>query len=110
MAILPMKRIHIYALLKDQRSILSKLQQLGSVHIENLSEDEFFVKKSTIDDLVKTEREMAMVDEAIEVLDSYDPEKLHYLIPLKAGRNLHWLSMKFWRKNKGNLKKQLSAL
>lgn len=88
MAILPMKRIHIYALLKDQRSILSKLQQLGSVHIENLSEDEFFVKKSTIDDLVKTEREMAMVDEAIEVLDSYDPEKTSLFDSLKGRQEL----------------------
>lgn len=88
MAILPMKRIHIYALLKDQRSILSKLQQLGSVHIENLSEDEFFVKKSTIDDLVKTEREMVMVDEAIEVLDSYDPEKTSLFDSLKGRQEL----------------------
>ena len=44
MAILPMKRIHIYALLKDRKSILELLQRFGAVQLADLEEDELFIK------------------------------------------------------------------
>jgi len=79
MAILPIKHIHIYALLKDGKAILKKIQQLGSVHLNNLKEDDFFIKESTIEDLVNIEREMALVDESLEILRSYAPENTSFL-------------------------------
>ena len=64
MAILPMKRISIYALLKDRNPILKLLQQLGSVQLDNLREDEFFLKNDTTKNLSDVERQMAIVEEA----------------------------------------------
>jgi V/A-type H+-transporting ATPase subunit I len=88
MAILPMKRIHIYALLKDRKQILKRLQQLGSVQLDNLQEDEFFIKIDTTADLPKTEREMAMVNEALSILDSHVPENQSILSSLNGRQEL----------------------
>jgi V/A-type H+-transporting ATPase subunit I len=88
MAILPMKRVDIYALLKDRKLILNKLQQLGSVQLDNLQEDECFVKNDITEDLSIIEREIAMVDEALRILDSHVPEKKSILNSLKGRQEL----------------------
>jgi len=87
MAILPMKRIHIYALLKDRRPILEMLQRFGTVQIEDdLKEDGVFLKKDVSDAKQNTERDLTLVGEALEVLESYVPEPKSLLDALK-GKN-----------------------
>jgi len=88
MAILPMKRIHIYALLKDRKPILEALQQFGSVQVNNLQADEFFIKNDISEDLTNAEHNMAMVDEALTILETYAPEDKSLLDSLKGRQEL----------------------
>jgi V/A-type H+-transporting ATPase subunit I len=87
MAILPMKCINIYALLKDRKQILELLQRSGTVQVENnLREDELFEKKDLTEEKSKLESEMKIVLEAISILNYHSPEEKSMLASLK-GRN-----------------------
>ncbi|HCS75606.1 MAG TPA: V-type ATP synthase subunit I [Clostridiales bacterium] len=89
MAILPMKRIHIYALLEDRKQILELLQQFGTVQVEDdLQEDEFFLKKDLTDEKLKLDRDITMVSEALAVLNDYAPEEKSMFDSLKGKQEL----------------------
>ena len=88
MAILPMKRIHIYALSGDRRPILEALQQFGSVQVNNLQADDYFIKKDITEDLTEVERDMAKAEEALSILESYSPENKSVLESLRGRQEL----------------------
>jgi V/A-type H+-transporting ATPase subunit I len=88
MAILPMKRIHIYALLKDRKSILELLQRFGAVQLADLEEDELFIKNDITDSKMQTERDLALAEEALAILASHVPEQTSILDSLKGKREI----------------------
>ncbi|HHY83195.1 MAG TPA: V-type ATP synthase subunit I [Clostridiales bacterium] len=89
MAILPMKRIHIYALLKDRKRIMEMLQRFGTVQIEdNLEEDEIFLKKDISGEKQKVERDLTLVSQALDILESHVPEPKSILDTLNGRREL----------------------
>lgn len=89
MAILPMKRIHIYALLKERVEILELLQRFGTVQVEdNLQEDELFEKNDLTEEKSAIDRDMSMVSEAISILNHHSPEDKSMLDSLKGKQEL----------------------
>jgi V/A-type H+-transporting ATPase subunit I len=88
MAILPMKCIHIYALLKDRKSILELLQRFGAVQLADLEEDELFIKNDITDSKMQTERDLALAEEALAILASHVPEQTSILDSLKGKREI----------------------
>ena len=76
MAVLKMQRISICALKKDRKAILEKLQSLGVVEINHvIEEDEDFKKMDTAGQKAGFEKASALAEQAIGILDKYDPEK-----------------------------------
>ena len=74
--------------MKDRKPILKLLQQLGSVQLDNLREDEFFLKNDTTKNLSDVERQMAIVEEALKILDAHVPENKSMLDSLKGRQEL----------------------
>jgi V/A-type H+-transporting ATPase subunit I len=89
MAVLPMKRIQIYGLKKDRRSILDILQRKGVVQIQDSSDqDSVFQKTDTTSEKMQLEKKIAAIEEALEVLDSRVPEKKSMLDSLNGRQEL----------------------
>lgn len=89
MAILPMKCIHIYALLKDRVQILELLQRFGTVQVENnLQEDELFEKNDLTVEKSDIARDIELVSEAISILNYHAPEEKSMLDSLRGKQEL----------------------
>lgn len=76
MAVLQMQRISICALKKNRKQILETLQQRGVVEISDISpQDSVFTKTDTSQAKAQFERNIAVANSALEVLDTYEPPK-----------------------------------
>ncbi len=76
MAVLKMQRITICALKKNRKAILEKLQILGVLEVNHiLDEDEDFRKMDTAERKTGFEKAAAAVDQALDILEQYAPEK-----------------------------------
>ena len=76
MAVLKMQRITICALKKNRKAILEKLQSLGVLEVNHiLDEDEDFRKMDTAERKTGFEKAAAAVDQALDILEQYAPEK-----------------------------------
>lgn len=76
MAVLKMQRITICALKKNRKAILEKLQSLGVLEVNHiLDEDEDFRKMDTTERKQGFEKAASSVDQALEILEQYAPEK-----------------------------------
>lgn len=88
MAVLQMQRISICALKLNRKAILERLQELGWLEINlDLEEEEIFEKMDTAGARNAFQKRMHLADRALEVLDSFAPEKSPLLAGL-AGRPL----------------------
>lgn len=85
MAVLPMKSIYIYALQEDRKKIMDIIQRRGAVHInQNLEEDDHFQKLDISTEKSNLERQRAVVEEALDILESRRPEEKSMLDILKG--------------------------
>ncbi|XME02339.1 V-type ATP synthase subunit I [Lachnospiraceae bacterium C1.1] len=79
MAVLPMKRVMILGLRKDRKAILESLQRLQTVEFEKDSalpaDDPVFSFKDTSDAKALFEKNGALAASALEILNTYSPEK-----------------------------------
>jgi V/A-type H+-transporting ATPase subunit I len=85
MAVLQMQKISIYALKKDRKKLLEFLQRRGVVEINNLlPEDAVFKRNDVSEAMQNIEKNISLAKDAIDILDSYVPDKKPSLIALKG--------------------------
>ncbi|MCI8599732.1 MAG: V-type ATP synthase subunit I [Lachnospiraceae bacterium] len=85
MAVLQMQRISICALKENRKQILELLQQEGVVELDmDMEEDEVFRKSDTISSRGIFEKNAATLDHALEILQTYVPEKKGMLSSLEG--------------------------
>ena len=76
MAVLQMQRISIFALKKDRKAILEKIQSMGIMEMSQVAEDEDgFEKMDTISARQSFEKKASLSESALDILDAYAPEK-----------------------------------
>ena len=85
MAVMQMQRISICALKENRKAILEKLQALGVMEIDTtVLQDEDLQKMDTSSSRQVFEKQAVMADHALEVLDTYAPEKKSMLSSLEG--------------------------
>ncbi len=85
MAVMQMQRISICALKENRKAILEKLQALGVMEIDTtVLADEDLQKMDTSSSRQVFEKQAVMADQALEVLDTYAPEKKSMLASLEG--------------------------
>lgn len=85
MAVLQMQRISICALKKDRKAILEKVQSMGVMEINCIAnDDEAFEKMDTMNARLSFEKKAQLADQALAVLDTYDPVKTSMLSGLEG--------------------------
>lgn len=88
MAVLQMQRISICALKKDRKAILKKLQSMGVIEMNQImDEDADFQKMDTQSDRVGFEKKAQLSEHALDILNTYAPEK-HSLLSSLEGKPL----------------------
>ncbi|MDY5577854.1 MAG: V-type ATP synthase subunit I [Lachnospiraceae bacterium] len=88
MSVLEMQKIHLCAMKKNRKYILEMLQAMGVVEVISEQEDtEGFEKMDTSAQKSQFEKTAALVDQALEYLQKYVPEKKGMLSSL-AGRDI----------------------
>ncbi len=87
MAVLPMKRISLCAAKSDRKAILETIQRSGVMEV-SIEEDVSEFKKVNVEGArAAFERESASIEQALEILSGYAPEKTSLLSSL-AGKQL----------------------
>lgn len=88
MAVLQMQKVSICALKKDRKAILEKIQSLGIMEISKFeTEEEGLQTVSTQEERNSFERNAALADTALNILQEYVPEKVSMFASLE-GKNL----------------------
>lgn len=76
MAVLQMQRLNLVALNRNRKAILERLQELGALEIDvNLDTEAEVVRQDTSSARALFEKNAALADQAIDILDKYAPEK-----------------------------------
>ena len=85
MAVLKMCKINICAMKKDRKKILELLQLKGCLEVhEEVKEDKVFEKVNTATQISLYERQAALTDNALEILEVYIPEEKSMLSSLEG--------------------------
>lgn len=88
MAVLQMQRMNLVAMKRNRKAILERLQELGALEIDVRLEDEEGIRRQdTSGERSAFEKRSDMADQAIGILDKYEPEKTSLLASL-AGKPL----------------------
>lgn len=89
MSVLPMKRVTICALKKDRKQILELLQRQGVMEISDvLQEDSVFQKTDMSSVRATFEKNAHLAGQALEILETYAPEKKSMLSSLEGRKEL----------------------
>lgn len=91
MAVVPMRRVSVYGLKKDRKRVLEALQCWGAVEIK--CEDRSgsgFEKLDTGNQQSQLARQIQTAEQALQVLDSYAPEKKSMFSSLEGRKELGW--------------------
>lgn len=89
MALLQMQRIYIYALKKDRKQILELLQRRGVVEVRKmLKEDKVFSRSDYSTVRQSLEKNIAIADESLAVLNNYVKEDHSLLASLQGRKEL----------------------
>ncbi len=76
MAVLQMRRISLCALKEDRKAILEKIQSLGIIEVSpQASENRRLQKADVLDAKQRFEKNIGVIEQAIEILEKYSPEK-----------------------------------
>lgn len=85
MAVLQMRKINICAMKENRKKILELLQKRGCLElIESESEDTVFARTNTAAQISIFERNTALAENALEILDMYSAEKKSMLSSLEG--------------------------
>lgn len=85
MAVLQMQKVSICALKKDRKAILEKIQAMGVMEISQSTEEESgFAKMNTQEQRNTFEKNAALADAALNILQEYVPEKVSMLASLEG--------------------------
>ena len=87
MAVTPMKKIEILALLEDRKSVLERLQRRGVLEITDI-EDERLSKVNVSSEIAGFERSLSVACAALEQIDTAAPEKKPLLSMLNGRKVL----------------------
>ena len=88
MAVLQMQKVSICALKKDRKAILEKIQSMGLMEVSGFeSEEEGFQMVNTQEERSAFEKNAALADTALDILQEYVPEKVSMFASLE-GKNL----------------------
>lgn len=86
MAVLKMQKINLCAMKKNRKRILEAVQAMGVVEVSSWQDEmEGFQKMDTSAQKSQFEKTVAIIDQALEILEKYAPEKKGMLASL-AGR------------------------
>ena len=100
MSVLQMQRISICALKKDRKAILEELQELGVLEIETSKVTaDGLDRPDTAEEKQRSEKQALMLDQALDVLQEYAPEKTSIFASpggeeTGGKRQLFWLAVK----------------
>lgn len=85
MAVLQMRKISICALKKNRKPILEFIQREGVLEVqETVKEDEWFQKMDTSAACSQFQRNVALAENALDILNQYAPEKTSMLSALEG--------------------------
>ena len=85
MAVLQMQKVSICALKKDRKAILEKIQSMGVMEISRFeSEEEGFQTVNTQEERSAFEKNAALADTALNILQEYVPEKVSMFASLEG--------------------------
>ncbi|HIX29657.1 MAG TPA: V-type ATP synthase subunit I [Candidatus Blautia stercoravium] len=85
MAVLQMQKVSICALKKDRKAILEKIQSMGIMEISRFeSEEEGFQTVNTQEERSAFEKNAALADTALNILQEYVPEKVSMFASLEG--------------------------
>ena len=88
MAVLQMQKVSICALKKDRKAILEKIQSLGIMEISKFeTEEEGLQTVNTQEERNSFERNAALAETALNILQEYVPDKVSMFASLE-GKNL----------------------
>lgn len=89
MAVLQMRKINLCAMKKNRKKILEFLQRKGCLEIQETdSEDSVFMKTNTATQISIFERNAALADNGLEVLDKYCPENKSMFAGLEGKKQI----------------------
>lgn len=89
MAVLQMRKINLCAMKKNRKKILEFLQRKGCLEIQETdSEDSVFMKTNTATQISIFERNAALADNGLEVLDKYCPENQSMFAGLEGKKQI----------------------
>ena len=85
MSVLQMQRISICAMKKDRKAILEELQQFGVIEIEtSKAQAEGLSKMDTLESRQQFEKDVSVLEQALDVLQEKAPEKTSMLSSLEG--------------------------
>lgn len=89
MAVLPMKSINICALKRDRKALMEDLQRKGILEISNTkSKYKAFYKEDTLQQTSTFTKHIQIVQNALEILNKYAPEKKPLLSSLEGRKQI----------------------
>ncbi len=87
MAVVEMKRIHIYALKSNRKKILEMLQRKGAVEVDSPKKaEELFSKTDTLSARQTFEKSAQLLTNAVSILDAYAPPEKSPVPQMLLGR------------------------
>ena len=89
MAMLQMQRIYIYALKKDRKAILEKLQRHGVIEVNDIiPEDDIFTKADVSNAKASFEKNITVAKEAVDIIETYVKENKSLFASLQGKKAL----------------------
>lgn len=89
MAMLQMQRIYIYALKKDRKAILEKLQRHGVIEVSDIiPEDDIFTKTDVSNAKASFEKNITVAKEAVDIIETYVKENKSLFASLQGKKAL----------------------
>lgn len=89
MAMLQMQRIYIYALKKDRKAILEKLQRHGVIEVNDMiPADDIFTKADVSNAKASFEKNIILAKEAVDIIEAYVKESKSLFASLQGKKAL----------------------
>lgn len=75
MATVPMKKVRLFGLQRERKKLLELVQRMGIVEVTEMMPEEGFARSDSTKQLAHLDRCIRTVDQALEILNQYVPEK-----------------------------------
>ena len=105
MAVLEMRKINICALKKDRKKILEFLQRKGCLEIhETENKDSVFQKVNTATQISIFQRNAALAENALNILEKFYPEKTSMFSSLEGKKEIGIREVKKYTENQQEIR------